>query len=95
MRTAFTIAVLLALLGASSAVAVWVWIEIGEVAISRHGLTALALGAILTFGLGAGLMTLVFVSNRRGYDDEAHQRHRTLRRRHDDRPPSRGPRPPA
>jgi len=89
MRTAFTIAVLLALLGASAAVAVWVWIEIGEVAISRHGLTALALGAVLTFGLGAGLMTLVFVSNRRGYDDKAHQRHRNPRR-----PPPRGPRPP-
>jgi hypothetical protein len=74
MRTVLTIAVLLGLLGASVAVAAWVWFEIGEVAISRHGLIALGLGATVTFALGAGLMALVFVSNRRGYDDRAHER---------------------
>jgi hypothetical protein len=77
MRTALTIIVLIGLLAASTAVAVWVWLEIGDVAISNHGLAALALGATLTFALGAGLMTLVFVSNRRGYDQEAHQSHGT------------------
>jgi len=75
MWTLATIATLLGLLAASTGVALWVWFEIGEVAISNHGLIALALGAILTFGLGAGLMTLVFVSNRRGYDHQAHQPH--------------------
>jgi len=74
MKTLLTITVLLALLGASTAVAIWVWFEIGEVAMSRHGLIALALGATATFVLGAGLMTLVFVSNRRGYDHRAHER---------------------
>jgi hypothetical protein len=91
MRTALTIAVLIGLLVASTTVAVWIWFEIGEVAISNHGLAALALGAILTFGLGAGLMTLVFVSNRRGYDDEAHD---ALQLRHGDRAPPLSPRSP-
>ena len=78
MRALLTIAVLLGLLGASAGVAFWAWQEIGEVEISTHGLVALTLGAVTTFALGAGLMTLVFFSNRRGYDDRAH--------RPDDRP---------
>jgi hypothetical protein len=40
---------------------------------SLHGLVALTLGAVATFALGAGLMALVFFSNRRGYDDRAHR----------------------
>jgi hypothetical protein len=73
MRPLLTIAVLLGLLGASAGVAYWAWQEIGEVEISRHGLVALALGAAATFALGAGLMALVFFSNRRGYDDQAYR----------------------
>jgi hypothetical protein len=91
MRTALTVAVLLALLAASAGVALWAWREIGEVEISRHGMMALSLGVGLTFALGAGLMALVFFSNRRGYDDQAY--------RPDDLPPPQGdddptPRPP-
>jgi hypothetical protein len=78
MRALLTIAVLLGLLGASAGVALWAWQEIGEVEMSGHGLAALALGAVVTFALGAGLMALVFFSNRRGFDDRAH--------RPDDRP---------
>jgi hypothetical protein len=73
MRALLTIAVLLGLLGASAGVALWAWQEIGEVEMSAHGLAALALGAGLTFALGAGLMALVFFSNRRGFDDRAHR----------------------
>jgi len=79
MKALLTIAVLLGLLGASAAVAFWAWQEIGEVEMSTHGFVALALGALLTFALGAGLMALVFFSSRRGYDEQAH--------RPDDRPP--------
>jgi hypothetical protein len=78
MRALLTIAVLLGLLGASAGVALWAWQEIGEVEMSGHGVAALALGAVVTFALGAGLMALVFFSNRRGFDDRAH--------RPDDRP---------
>jgi hypothetical protein len=73
MRVLLTIAVLLGLLGASAGVALWAWQELGEVKMSTHGLAALALGAVVTFLLGAGLMALVFFSNRRGYDDRAHR----------------------
>jgi hypothetical protein len=38
-------------------------------AMNVHGWVALALGAVLTLLLGAGLMALVFFSARKGYDD--------------------------
>lgn len=82
MRSALTVTVLVGLFALSACVAVWAWREIGEVEISRHGLIALGLGAGATFALGAGLMALVFFSNRRGYDDRAH--------RPDDLPPKPG-----
>lgn len=77
MRSALTVAVLLGLLAASAGVAFWVWQEIGAVEIGLHGLIALGLGAVLTFALGAGLMLLMFFSERRGYDDRAHEADRT------------------
>jgi hypothetical protein len=71
VRTAFTLIVLLGLLALTVGVAFWAWQEIGDVPISRHGLIALGLGALLTALLGAGLMALMFFSSRRGYDDRA------------------------
>jgi hypothetical protein len=44
----------------------WAWQEVGEVAIGMHGWIALALGAALTFLVGAGLMALMFFSARCG-----------------------------
>jgi hypothetical protein len=76
--TVLTIVVLLALLGASVGVALWVWWEIGQAQISRHGFIALGLGAGLTFALGAGLMALMFFSARRGYDDRAAESERVV-----------------
>jgi hypothetical protein len=68
---ALVAAVLLGLLAGSVAAAWYVWQEMRDTAIGTHGMIALGLGAGLTFLLGAGLMALVFVSSRRGYDDEA------------------------
>ena len=45
------------------------WHEIGETGIDLNGWIALVLGVLVTVGLGVGLMALIFVSNRRGYDD--------------------------
>ncbi len=42
---------------------------IGEVEMSAAGWAAMALGVVLTLALGLGLMSLVFISNRRGYDE--------------------------
>ena len=45
------------------------WSGLGESEISLAGWLAMALGVILTLGLGIGLMALVFLSSRRGYDE--------------------------
>jgi len=45
------------------------WSRLGESEISLAGWLAMALGVILTLGLGIGLMAPVFISSRRGYDE--------------------------
>jgi hypothetical protein len=47
------------------------WSYTGDSEISPAGWAAMGLGILLTLGLGIGLMSLVFISNRRGYDDSA------------------------
>ncbi|MCB1883998.1 MAG: hypothetical protein KDG89_08390 [Geminicoccaceae bacterium] len=72
MRTTLlTIFVMLLALGVACLFAWYVWHQMDGVQISLHGYLALALGVGLTFALGAGLMALVFISSRRGFDDEA------------------------
>lgn len=73
MKTLLTIVILLGFLAISSAFGYWVWTELGEVEMSRHGWIALILGVVLTFLVGAGLMSLVFFSHRRGYDDRVNR----------------------
>jgi len=46
------------------------WESIGPTGISLYGWIALILGVLATLGVGIGLMALVFISNRRGYDDD-------------------------
>ena len=45
------------------------WIGIGDSDISIAGWLAMGLGVIVTLALGIGLMALVFISSRRGYDE--------------------------
>jgi hypothetical protein len=45
------------------------WASVGDTRISTVGWLAMAFGILATLGLGIGLMTLVFISNRRGYDE--------------------------
>ena len=45
------------------------WNFVGNSGIDLNGWIALILGVVVTLAVGIGLMTLVFVSNRRGYDD--------------------------
>ena len=73
MKTFLTLAVLCGLLAISAVFGYWVWEELGEVEMSHHGWIALTLGAVATFLVGAGLMSLVFFSHRRGYDDRANR----------------------
>ena len=53
------------------AMAVGVIGGMGDVGMTGHGWTAMALGIVFTVGIGGGLMALVFYSARRGYDDAA------------------------
>ena len=48
------------------------WNQLGASEISPIGWLALGFGAIATLALGCGLMALMFISSRRGYDDRAH-----------------------
>lgn len=42
----------------------------GDTKVSVSGLLAMVAGIVLTFAVGAGLMFLVFLSARRGHDDD-------------------------
>jgi hypothetical protein len=57
------------LVAAVAAVMAANWSGIGDTGIDRNGWIALVLGVVATLALGIGLMTLVFISNRRGYDE--------------------------
>ena len=45
------------------------WTDFGDAGMSAAGWFALTLGVLLTLALGIGLMALVFISNRRGFDE--------------------------
>jgi hypothetical protein len=53
------------------AVAVYLWISFGDVDMTLGGYLALIGGGLATFGLGVGLMGLVFYSNKKGFDERA------------------------
>ena len=70
--SAFTWIVATAAVAAVVAVAVVIaefWSSIGDSGITVAGWFAMGLGIIVTLALGIGLMSLVFFSNRRGYDE--------------------------
>lgn len=45
------------------------WNQLGNSEISPAGWLALAFGVAMTLALGIGLMRLMFISSRQGYDD--------------------------
>jgi len=51
-----------------------IWSDIGDAEMSAAGWGALVLGVLVTLGLGVGLMSLVFISHRRGYDERGDHR---------------------
>ena len=54
---------------AVAAVVVTFWNQLGASQISLAGWLAMIFGIVATLALGIGLMTLVYISNRRGYDE--------------------------
>lgn len=70
-RSIVTAAVVVGSVTGVVAVVVGLWREVGDVQITTAGLVAMAFGVLATIALGVGLMALVFISNRHGYDDPA------------------------
>jgi hypothetical protein len=58
-----------AVVAALVVVSVGNWERIGDVGIGLNGWIALVLGIVVTMAVGIGLMALIFISNRRGYDE--------------------------
>ena len=52
-------------------VAVYAWWTLRGSDMSAVGAVVLGVGILVTLGLGVGLMSLVYYSNRAGYDDRA------------------------
>jgi len=72
MGSTFTWAAAAAAVAAVLAMAVVVaifWNRLGASEISVAGWLAMIFGVIITLALGIGLMTLMYISNRRGYDE--------------------------
>ena len=76
-----TALILIGVIGGTIAFAVWFYGYIvpdtGDTALSGHGKTALVLGVVFSVIVGVGLMALVFLSNRRGYDENLARREST------------------
>ncbi len=63
-----TIVILVVLLAAAVWYAAGIWSSLAGVHISALGWTFMVLGVVVTIGLGAGLMALVFYSSRHDMD---------------------------
>ncbi|MGE5272116.1 MAG: hypothetical protein ACM3JG_20870 [Thiohalocapsa sp.] len=62
-----------ALIGVGGLVA-GLWWQLGDVEISAAGWAAMIFGVLLTLAVGVGLMALVFISARRGFDEPGERR---------------------
>ena len=62
------IAVMVGFLGWAGWYAVHAWNALAGIGISAFGWVMIVIGLLFTVGLGAGLMALVFYSNREGLD---------------------------
>ncbi|MCP3402100.1 MULTISPECIES: hypothetical protein [unclassified Bradyrhizobium] len=68
------VAALLVMLGLAAFGIAWAWDAtngVDDVAMDEHGWIALGLGSFFSLLIGCGLMTLMFFSSRRGYDEAA------------------------
>ncbi|HEY3919905.1 MAG TPA: hypothetical protein VGL83_19090 [Stellaceae bacterium] len=68
-KLGYVVAAALAL--AAMAVAWQAWRSMADVEVGTAGVLAMIFGALATIGLAGGLIALLFISQRRGFDDEA------------------------
>jgi hypothetical protein len=69
---------------AAMGVAWQAWTAMADVQIDTAGVIAMILGAVGALALGGVLMALLFISNRRGFDDEAGGRAKIERKNYPD-----------
>jgi nitrate reductase gamma subunit len=65
------LAVAAALAIAAMGIAWSAWRSLAAVEVGTAGMLAMIFGALATVALAAGLIALLFISNRRGFDDRA------------------------
>jgi hypothetical protein len=65
----FSIAVAVAAVVLVAALCIGLWGSVGASEISFAGWAAMVFGVVMTLAVGIGLMALVFISSRRGYDE--------------------------
>jgi hypothetical protein len=68
-RSAATLVVLAGVLVAAIVIAVYQWRQVGDVEIGTGGMIVLVVGIGVTLALGAGLIALMIISNRRRYGE--------------------------
>jgi dipeptide/tripeptide permease len=68
-RNSVAVVIAVALVLVVGVVVATLWTGIGDSDISPAGWIAMGFGVIITLALGIGLMALVFISSRRGYDE--------------------------
>ena len=68
-RSAATLVALAGVLVAAIVIAVYQWRQVGDVEIGTGGLVVLVVGIGVTLALGAGLIALMIISNRRRYGE--------------------------
>jgi uncharacterized membrane protein len=71
IRTWLAVAAAAAAVLAVAIVVAEFWRGLGDSEISVAGWLAMGLGVLVALALGIGLMSLVFISSRRGYDEAA------------------------
>ena len=75
IRTWVALAVASAVILGVAVVVAGLWSGLGDSEISLAGALAMIFGVVVALALGIGLMSLVFISNRRGYDEAARRDH--------------------
>jgi len=69
--TWIVVTVLMLLLVASGVIGYLGWMSGGDADVPTSGYVAMAFGVIFSLAVGIGLMTLIFFSSRKGYDEPA------------------------
>jgi hypothetical protein len=72
LRTLVIVAAIV-LVAALGILIVPMWLSVARFGLPVAGWAPVALTVLLCFGIGGGLMALIFVSSRRGYDEAAHE----------------------